>query len=129
MSGCAQRIAGLTAWQSGVFCRLVKGFFRNRRGVSKKLADHRTRRELPEISASRCSIKPPQNGPGNALLEPGENLSTRNDAERPIGFRYSHVAGHSGNQGRGVLASGESTKGRNRVDNVPGCSIRRKGFG
>src|SRR2546429_449608 len=92
MSGCAQRIAGLTAWQSGVFCRLVKGFFRNRRGVSKKLADHRTRRELPEISASRCSIKPPQNGPGNASLEPGENLSTRNDAERPIGFRYFHVA-------------------------------------
>lgn len=37
MGGCAERIAGLTACQSGVFCRLVKGFFRNRRGVSKKI--------------------------------------------------------------------------------------------
>src|SRR2546429_6986942 len=90
MSGCAQRIAGLTAWQSGVFCRLVKGFFRNRRGVSKKLADHRTRRELPEISASRCSIKPPQNGPGNALLEPGENLSTRNEDRKSTRLNSSH---------------------------------------
>src|SRR5436309_15815966 len=106
MSGCAKRIAGLTAWQSGVFCRIVKGFFRNRRGVSKKLADHRTRPELPEISASRCSIKPPQNGPGHALLEPGENPSTRNDAERPMGRCYCHVAGHSGNQARGGLATG-----------------------